>query len=189
MFKIIRIDVNNNSHVIQKDIANKNDGLKQLADWARSACEVMPNNPRIDVSGIDEISVYIGVNRQLTFRLTDGIRRIHITYDVTTEESVEQGDVAERGWINEDGLEIVPDDFDIDEHGSETAAIVALAVKTICDRGSVEASSSEFHRRIWYTEIDNIIGEQRWSYHLNDCFTEEEEQAIFIGVKLFYKRK
>lgn len=109
-------------------------------------------------------------------------RRIQITYDVITPESCEQGDYAESGFENEEGVLIAPDELDIEEHETELAAVAYLAAKEIRDRGGVEPSSSWFHPGIWYSTVDPDqdygTGEDTcYSFHL-DGFTEEEEKAI-----------
>ena len=110
-------------------------------------------------------------------------RRIRISYDVVTSESAEIGDFADTGWENEEGVCIDPDDLDVEEYGSESAAVVALAVKTIGN--GVEAS--DYPRccpgHTWYTEIDGETdysdgSVKRLSYHL-DGFSEDEERAIY----------
>ncbi len=113
-------------------------------------------------------------------------RRIRISYDVVTPESAEIGDFAENGWEDEEGVLIAPDDCDVEEHGDELSAVVALAVDTIGN--GVEAS--DYPRccpgHTWYTEID---GEEdysdgsvkRLSYHL-DGFSEDEEEAIYAAL-------
>ena len=125
-------------------------------------------------------------------------KRITITYDVTTPESAEHGDYADTGWIDEEGVDCTPDECDIDEakdtlwdgrddeptkEESELAALVTNAVKVIQGNGGVEASSSEFHAGVWYTQCDAdqdfSNGEDtRHSFHLND-FLPEEEEAIY----------
>lgn len=94
------------------------------------------------------------------------MRRIAITYDLTTEESVEQGDFEETGWVDEDGIEIEDDD------------VVFSATDTILQYGPVVPSSSRFHKGVWYTQADAQFDEQRYSFHLKG-FSEDEEQAVY----------
>jgi hypothetical protein len=110
-------------------------------------------------------------------------RRIKISYDVVTPESAEIGDFAETGWENEKGVCIDPNELDVDEFGSEFAAVVAIAVETIGN--GVEASDSPTccPGHTWYTKIDGEMdyedgSEKRLSYHLDE-FSEEEEEAIY----------
>jgi len=109
-------------------------------------------------------------------------RRITITFDVVDEESAAQGDFAETGWIDEEGVEITPDEYDLDDaDGDEIAAVVELAKKTILQNGCVEPSSSQFHTGVWYTQVDCPMGEERYSFHLND-FLPEEEEAVYNAI-------
>lgn len=111
-------------------------------------------------------------------------RRIRITYDIVTEESAQQGDFAETGWIDEEGVVVSPDEYDLDESdGDEVAAVVRLAKKVILQRGGVEPSSSLFHPGVWYTQIDCEPNEERYSFHLKD-FSPEEEKAVWHALVL-----
>ena len=112
------------------------------------------------------------------------MRRIRTTYEIVTPESAAEGDVAETGWLDEEGAEIVPDSYDIDEHETEERAAVALAVELI-GKGA-EPSSSQYHPCVWYTDADpdrdySTGAEERHSYHLSG-FSETEERAIFAEV-------
>jgi hypothetical protein len=94
--------------------------------------------------------------------------KVRITYEVVTPESAEEGDAAERGWIDEDGTDYTVED-----------AIQLLQGK--------EPSSSHFHPGVWYSDIDGDVdlrtgAETRQSYHL-DGFSEDEQRAIFDGVR------
>jgi hypothetical protein len=115
--------------------------------------------------------------------LTEKGRRIRISYDVVTPESAEIGDFADNGWEDEEGVCVDPDELDVEEHGSELAAVVDLAVKAIGN--GVEASDYPTccPGHTWYTEIDGETdyedgSEKRLSYHL-DGFSEDEELAIY----------
>jgi len=111
------------------------------------------------------------------------MRRIRKTYEITTEESAAEGDAAERGWEDEIGIEIAPDDCDVEEYGDESSAAVALAVKHI--GGGVEASDyprcSPGHT--WYTTIDDNIdystGERTTYSYFLDGFSAGEELEIY----------
>jgi len=113
-------------------------------------------------------------------------RRIKISYDVVTPESAEIGDFAENGWENEEGECADPDELDVEEHGSELAAVIALAVEIIGN--GVEASDYPTccPGHTWYTEIDGETdysdgSEKRLSYHL-EGFSEEEELGIYAAL-------
>jgi len=111
-------------------------------------------------------------------------RRIRISYSTYTEESIEAGDAADHGWIDEEGVEMDPDEWDLEE--GTTAA--QKAAKFINDAGAYHASSSHFHPGIWYTDDPQVTdygtGEtEERSYHLSG-FTPEEEQFIFNEVAM-----
>jgi hypothetical protein len=94
-------------------------------------------------------------------------RRIGVTYDIVTPESAEDGDVAERGWINEG----IPIDG------------VREAIRMLKYDGPFEPSSSAFHKGVWYTESEGDTdyhtgAVETKSYHLYG-FTEAEERVIF----------
>jgi hypothetical protein len=63
-------------------------------------------------------------------RLTEAV--IKITYAVMTPESAEEGDYAERGWVDEQGHDCEPDEWDREE-GLDR---VDLAVKFLQDEGA-----------------------------------------------------
>jgi len=106
---------------------------------------------------------------------------IRTTYEIITEESAAEGDVAESGYLDEEGTE-----YDVGE------AIYLLE--------GCEPSASFFHVGIWYTmygEQDSHTGEyENVSYHLSrgerssekephaltSGWTEEEERRIYEGV-------
>jgi hypothetical protein len=111
------------------------------------------------------------------------MRKIRTTFQTISPESAVNGDYEETGWIDEDGHCIDPDDYDVDEYGSEFHAIVALATDYIGDC----VSASDYPRccpgHTWYTDSDDTVdyntgNRTTHSYHL-DGFTEDEEIAIY----------
>lgn len=109
--------------------------------------------------------------------------RIAIAYEIITPESAEAGDTEERGWIDEEGIDMTPDKYDIEDG----LTAVDKAVEFLGDEGSqildAEASSSHFHTGIWYTAYDvnqdfKTSETENRSYHLYG-FKPEEEEAIF----------
>lgn len=168
------------------DIVWDTDG--ESVDLPESVVLVVPDDTDLESEAADLLSDGYGwcvcsVDFEV---LTVRDRRIRISYDVVTPESAENGDFAENGWENEEGDCVDPDEFDVEEHGSELAAVVALAVKTI-GRG---CEASDYPRcqpgHTWYTEIDGEVdyedgSEKRLSYHL-DNFTEDEELAIYAAL-------
>ena len=114
------------------------------------------------------------------------MRRIKITYETVSHDSAADGDCDDRGWIDEEGACIVPDDYDIDDHGSEFDAVVALAVDAIGRGCEPSTSPTCSPGRTWYTDADACIDyasgdETRQSYHLSG-FSEKEERAIYAAI-------
>ena len=103
-------------------------------------------------------------------------KRIRISYEIITPESAEQGDVEERGWVEEEGIAVDPDEWD-----REITEVYKTAI-FLQDVGATEASSSHFHPGIWYTaygEMNLQDGSYKnLNYHLVG-FTEEEEEEIY----------
>ena len=100
------------------------------------------------------------------------------TYQITTPESATLGDYADEGWIDEEGVSMVPDKWDIEE-GSTPAD---LAVEYLRDRGVNEASASWFTPDLWYTvhgtQDPQTGGYEDRSFHLAG-FTETEQRQIY----------
>lgn len=153
---------------------------------ACAKCEVCGKEAYIDgrpaPNGIDVSGEAVALNCS-----RDELRRIKITYDTVTEESAAEGDFADNGWYDEEGVIIDPDDFDVEEAGSELAAVVESAVKTISGNGGVEPSCFPgWCARTWYTTVDADkdyeAGEDTYyNYHL-EGFSEEEERAIYTAL-------
>jgi hypothetical protein len=107
--------------------------------------------------------------------------RILVSYDIVTPESAEEGDVAERGWIDDEGASMEPDEYDIEVGRT----VVDKAIKFLCYDGATEPSSDPFSSGTWYTtegDQDYRTGATEYrAYHLKD-FTREEERAVYNGV-------
>ena len=104
--------------------------------------------------------------------------QLRISYETWDEKSVDVGETNDRGWENEEGISMQPDQYDIEEGLTP----VDLAVKFLTDNGPVEASSSHFNSGVWYTnygEQDMHDGSRtNRSFHLLG-FTPEQEEEIF----------
>lgn len=92
----------------------------------------------------------------------------------------------EHGWIDEEGVEFEPDEFDIEEGMTPSESIVEQAVKFLQDEGAMHASSSHFHIGVWYSTEFSVTDfgtgeEEERSFHLKD-FSPEEEAEIFKEV-------
>jgi len=115
--------------------------------------------------------------------------RICTSFSQTTPESSAQGDSSDHGWIDEEGVEMTPDEIDAEE-GLTT---VDLAVKFLYDKGAIHASASHFHPSVWYSTeycvIDYATGtDEERCFHLKD-FSEAEEQAIWDKLQLLWQRR
>lgn len=113
-------------------------------------------------------------------------RLIRISYEVITPESAELGEVAESGWIDEEGVNVDPDvDPRIESADYRLWAVVNAAVGVIGHKQ--QPSSCPFAPGFtWYTETtgdeDYATGAVTYkSWHLSG-FTPEEEQAIYNEV-------
>lgn len=109
--------------------------------------------------------------------------RITVSYAQTTPESSANGDTSETGWIDEEGKEMTPDQYDYEEG----LGVADLAVKFLEDEGACHASSSHFHPGVWYSTeyqtIDYRTGtDEERCFHLVE-FTEAEERAVWDLLK------
>jgi len=110
-------------------------------------------------------------------------RRITTTYSIITEESAQEGNYAETGWIDEEG-EVIEADLDNDE------TVVDAAVKWLQRHGANDASSSRFHPGIWYSLVEDAdlrtgdVTEKH--FHLRG-FTDKEQRQIYA--ELFPRRR
>lgn len=103
---------------------------------------------------------------------------IRESFTLYTPASVEAGDAAEHGWVDEEGVDMTPDEYDVEEG----VTAVDKAVKHLRSEGASEPSSSSFHLGIWYASMhdaDMRTGEQEeHHFHLHG-FSPEEEHSIF----------
>lgn len=107
--------------------------------------------------------------------------RIAITYETITPESAEQGDVDDRGWIDQDG-----EDMDETAEDFYDGDVVKATIKGLQDNGVSEPSSSHFHPGVWYTAYEynrdyRTGAVENRSFHLKG-YTEDEERRVFEGL-------
>jgi len=108
--------------------------------------------------------------------------RITITYEIWDDSSLEAGDTDNKGWIDDEGVSMKPDQYDIEDGKTS----IELAIDFLKENGALEASSSHFHTGVWYTNDkynENFrTGEvEQRSYHLKG-FSSEEEEKIFNAI-------
>ena len=106
---------------------------------------------------------------------------IKISYTLYTPEAIEAGDAAEHGWVDEEGVDMEPDESDLEL--DLTAA--DKATDFLIDEGATEPSSTQWHTGVWYSwpdlRIDGDDSEMR-SYHLYG-FTPAQEKEIYRLIK------
>lgn len=115
---------------------------------------------------------------------------IKTTYQVVSPESAEQGDYADQGWENEEGVSMVPDKWDDDD-----VTAVDKAVDFLNRKGATEPSSSPgFTVGISYTTMDSDVNYETGEDTYYTChlygFTPLEEYMIWgrvTGKKLSEK--
>jgi hypothetical protein len=94
---------------------------------------------------------------------------IRTTYETITQESAEDGEVADSGWIDEEGESMGPAD----------------AIRFLRGNGAIHASSSRFHPGVWYsTDAEQDYCTDEWetrSYHLSR-FTLNQQRRIWEAV-------
>ena len=110
-------------------------------------------------------------------------KRIVITYQTFSPESLESGDVEDQGFKDEEGESMIPDEYDYEDD----ITAVDKAIDFLKKNGANEPSSSHFNTGVWYSTSDPDIdyksgNETYYSYHLKG-FTTEEEQEIFQKIK------
>lgn len=106
-----------------------------------------------------------------------GVRKIRTSYEVVTYESAEEGDAEERGWEDEEGVVMEPDEFDQEEG----ITAVDKAVEFLSGKGVIEASSYPWAPGDWFIsedEVDYKTGDRTQYHFFLDNFTPEEEREI-----------
>lgn len=112
--------------------------------------------------------------------------RYHVTYDVVTEESAADGDVAESGWVAPGGYHVTdkPEPVEWDPRFDDEDPVEWM-VKTLRDAGATNPSASFFHTDLWY-ETEGVqdfrTGDyERQAYH-PEGFTVEQQKRIFAAI-------
>jgi len=105
-------------------------------------------------------------------------RIIRTTYQTITPESAENGDYADQGWENEEGENMIPDNWKYDEQ-----TVVEKSVDFLEYNGAYTTSNSKFWIDTYYStsspELDYSTGEEKYyTFHLYG-FTEIEQKEIF----------
>lgn len=67
--RIVSTNADGETKTVASKIRTRHDGIKRMVELARESARTMPNSPHVDQSGVDEVSVWIGIYRMQTFRL------------------------------------------------------------------------------------------------------------------------
>lgn len=146
--------------------------------------------------------------------VTKGNHLVKTTYEIITPESAEQGDVAERGWKDEEGESMELDSFDVFEIADKLSNREEFAGKStefledyvkenpskfiplntakwLVNEGATEHSSSDFDPNGWYTSYgqqDPKTGNyENLGFHL-DGYTDEEKELVYNEFKRLLSR-
>lgn len=107
----------------------------------------------------------------------EGPHRIVSTYHTITPESSEQGDYADSGWEDEEGVIVEPDEIDKEDG----ITVADKAADFLWHKGATEMSSSDWHEGMWYStgwESNYRTGEEKeLNYHLRGFSAEEEREV------------
>ena len=68
---IVRVDQDGHERIVIRGITDRAAALNKLVELARDAAVGMPNHPKVDQCGPNEVGVYIGLYKVRAFRLED----------------------------------------------------------------------------------------------------------------------
>lgn len=196
------------------DAASASESLEERAEFAKAHADfvfrdqITHSEVEVDATSAVSSALYplrhdlypswpIEVNGELMeVRRVFGGRKILISYEIYTPESIENGDAAERGWENEDGVSMEPDEYDIEEGvekygaaaelSNESLGAVYNAVKFLRDEGASDDGGGQ-HETYYGETIQNRDYfeqgiDERHTYHLAN-FDEGELKAIHAAMR------
>jgi hypothetical protein len=79
------------------------------------------------------------------------MKKLRVTYEIITPESAENGEVVERGWIDEEGVDMRPDEYDADDGLTATDLAVNYMLDNMGADGIEASCSGELSERDWWT--------------------------------------
>lgn len=110
-------------------------------------------------------------------------RTYSVSFHSITPGEGDDGDYEEESGYDAQDVDAEPDEYDIEDHGGESEAAVALMVKVLRNAGATEPSSSHFHAGIWYStgdaDVNYRTGEQTTHEYSFKGFSVIEQEAIF----------
>ena len=132
------------------------------------------NNRAIRMRLCDFKRYLLRTNEFLELKIVEPL--IRETFAKITDESAENGDYSETGWINKEGVTFFRKDPDY----------LIEALQHLLNNGALEKSNSSFSIGTWYTNSDwntdiHTNEREKRSYHLVG-FTEEEQKLIYNGM-------
>ena len=155
--------------------------LKSLLLIDASPSDTLPEGPAIPVA---EGWVVIG-NRLVAVPPPKAPRRaIAVSYEIVTSESAELGGAEERGWIDEEGVSMEPDEDDVEEG----LTAVDLAVAYLLKHGVTETSSEPpggldtWGIASGYRHHCDTGAEENWHFFLRG-FSDEEARAVWTRIR------
>lgn len=153
--------------------------------YADSAIDMLDEDAYTELlAEIEErIATILGGKNEETLAINEAeegiqpIRKIRSVYERWDEESKEIGETDDKGWEDEEGVSMEPDEYDIDEGKSA----IDLAVKYLTDNGPVE---TDMHGKVYRTidppmtrdKIERGIDE--YITYFLDGFSDDELQEI-----------
>jgi len=161
-----------------KTVYRLSDAITKISDWIRDNEMMVISRPQT-TRGYSE-------STDMDYREVEpGFR---ISYEVITEDSLADGDVADRGWVSE---EVIPVDDRTDEDIEDGVTLVDKAIEFLRDKGVVEASVAEAGKYMnttdWFTAYGDWDYEtdtqENTSYHPIG-FTAQELRDIAKGLRL-----
>jgi hypothetical protein len=109
--------------------------------------------------------------------------RITIAYETWTDEDTEAGETNDRGWIDEEGVDMFPDMYDLEEGLTP----VDIAVEFLRNREYVNQASSypSWSQGTWYesSDEDPYTGERTIKHYFLEAFTPDEERDVYNELK------
>ena len=153
-----------------------------LWEAAESWCEVYVEHVLHVAENQGERERYLAARKALD---ATGPRRISVTYDTVTPESAEEGDAADRGWVDFAGKPMEGDDADDPE-----ASAVENAVAFLRYEGATEPSedgAGDVCPR-WWTAMEKSVNyktgeETSHSYHFHGPWTDDERREVYRAMR------
>jgi hypothetical protein len=103
--------------------------------------------------------------------------RIATSYDLVTPESAEEGDIAESGWVDEEGESM---------DGDEDVTPVEAAIAFLRRLGVYPSASCFYAGCVWYIgqpDLDFRTGAEETRSYFPRGYTDAEAEEIFHAIQ------